>query len=137
MIVEAVKHEVQSLTRLDLEGLRSAWRARYGPAPKLRSPELVRLALAYRIQSDSSGSLDPATRRRLRTGVGIGQRDNIAAGVRIAREWRGRTFDIERVEGGYRWNGEVYASLSKLARAITGTKRNGPKFFGLRDEGTG
>jgi hypothetical protein len=38
------------------------------------------------------------------------------------------------VDGGYRWDGVTYASPSAVARAITGVKRNGPKFFGLRDE---
>jgi len=35
---------------------------------------------------------------------------------------------------GFAWNGETYDSLSKVAFAITGTKWNGPGFFGLRDK---
>ena len=35
---------------------------------------------------------------------------------------------------GFAWNGKTYASLSKVAFAITGTRWNGPKFFGLRDK---
>ena len=36
---------------------------------------------------------------------------------------------------GFAWNGQTYDSLSKVAFAITGTKWNGPRFFGLRDKG--
>ena len=35
-------------------------------------------------------------------------------------------------EGGYRWKGELYSSLSRIAQAITGAKWSGPRFFGLR-----
>ena len=35
---------------------------------------------------------------------------------------------------GFAWNGKTYPSLSKVAFAITGTRWNGPRFFGLRDK---
>jgi hypothetical protein len=35
---------------------------------------------------------------------------------------------------GFAWNGTTYPSLSKVAFAITGTRWNGPRFFGLRDK---
>jgi hypothetical protein len=34
---------------------------------------------------------------------------------------------------GFAWNGTSYASLSAVAFAITGTKWNGYRFFGLRN----
>jgi hypothetical protein len=33
---------------------------------------------------------------------------------------------------GFAYNGKTYPSLSKVAFAITGTRWNGPRFFGLR-----
>jgi hypothetical protein len=36
------------------------------------------------------------------------------------------------VPGGFSWQEKTYASLSTIARAITGTSWNGPRFFGLR-----
>lgn len=131
---DTIEEEVQALDRLDLEGLRSVWRARFGGRPKVRSPELLRLALAFRIQAEAFGGLDTATRRRLRTGVGVGRTDHVGSGVRILREWRGETYEVDRTEAGYLWRGVAYASLSKVAEAITGVKRNGPKFFGLRED---
>ena len=129
-----VAQEVRALTGLDLEGLRNAWRVRFGVPPKLRSPELLRLSLAWRMQAEAFGGLDAATRRRLRAGVTVGRRDDLSEGARITKEWRGRFYQIDRTAGGYRWQGEVFPSLSAVATAITGAKRNGPRFFGLRAE---
>ena len=40
---------------------------------------------------------------------------------------------IRSTADGVEWKGRRYASLSAVARAITGTRRNGPAFFGLRE----
>lgn len=129
-----IAEEVRALARLDLEGLRDAWRRRYGPPPKVRSPELLRLSLAWRMQAEALGGLDAGVRRRLRQGPGSPARtDYIGDGARIVREWRGTVYEVERVAGGYVWNGRPHPSLTAVAQAITGVKRNGPKFFGLRE----
>ena len=129
-----IAEEVRALARLDLEGLREAWRLRYGPPPKVRSPELLRLSLAWRMQAEVLGGLDTSMRRRLRQRPGSPARaDYIGEGARIVREWRGIVYEVDRVVGGYAWKGEVHPSLSAVAQAITGVKRNGPKFFGLRE----
>ena len=52
------------------------------------------------------------------------------------REWNGRPHRVMVVDAGFAWNGKIYDSLSKIASAITGTKWNGPRFFGLRDKPT-
>ena len=131
----AITEEVRALERLDLQGLRAEWLRRYGPPPKLRSPELMGLMLAWRIQAAAFGSLDAVTRRRLRQGRGAPAKgDHLGLGARIVREWRGVDYAVETVDGGYRWQDKTYASLSAVAHAITGVKRNGPKFFGLRSE---
>ena len=62
---DAIVQEVTSLAALDLQGLRATWRQRWGAPPKLRSPELLRRLMAWRIQAAALGGLDPETRRRL------------------------------------------------------------------------
>ena len=132
---DAITEEVRALERLDLEGLRAEWRRRYGPSPKVRSPELVRLSLAWKIQSEALGGLDVVTRRRLRQSPGAPARsDHLGVGARITREWRGVVHEVDRVADGFRWNGTTYSSLSAVAKAISGVKRNGPQFFGLRGD---
>ena len=56
----------------------------------------------------------------------------LTPGTRISREWRGRTCDVEVTADGFLYDGHAYASLSEIARAITGIRWNGPRFFGLR-----
>jgi hypothetical protein len=132
----AITAEVRALERLDLQSLRLAWAQRFGDPPALRSPELLRLMLAWRIQSAALGGLDAETRRRLRQGRRAATLcdDSLGKGARIVREWRGTDHVVETVEDGFAWQGRTYASLSAVAFAMTGVKRNGPAFFGLRDK---
>ena len=52
----------------------------------------------------------------------------------LAREWNDRMHRVAVLADGFAWNGKTYPSLSKIALAITGTRWNGPRFFGLRDK---
>jgi hypothetical protein len=129
---EAITEEVRALARLDLEGLREAWRLRYGPPPRLRSPDLLARLLAWRIQAEAFGGLDAETRSALgRKSLPV-VAPALVPGMRLEREWRGVKETVDVVEGGFRWRGQNYQSLSKAAHAITGVKWNGPRFFGLR-----
>jgi hypothetical protein len=55
-------------------------------------------------------------------------------GTVLVREWEGGSHRVMVLAEGFAWNGTTYASLSQVARAITGTRWNGPRFFGLRDQ---
>ena len=55
-------------------------------------------------------------------------------GTLLIREYGGVPHRVIVLEDGVSWNGKTYESLSKVAYAITGTKWNGPRFFGLRDK---
>ena len=131
---DAITEEVRALERLDLEGLRAEWRRRYGPPPRLRSSDLLARLLAWRMQAEAFGGLDAETRStRFRQSLPIAV-PRLSAGVQIVREWRGATYAVDVVQGGFRWNGHTYGSLSQVAQEITGVKWNGPRFFGLRGE---
>ena len=137
MIADPVTEEVRALARLDLEGLRDVWRRRFGPPPKLRSPDLLRRMIAWRIQVAAFGDLDAETRRRLRRTTSLASpRMQLLPGTRLSREWRGERCDVEVVDGGFVYAGVTYRSLSKIAGVITGTKWNGPRFFGLTQDET-
>jgi len=133
-VSEAKMREVEALISLDLEGLRAVWQSRYGTPPALRSAELMRLLLAWRMQAETLGPLDRATRRRLkRSGAVEAEGLQLGVGALLRREWQGRTVEVEVESGGFRWQGRLYPSLSAAATAIAGTRWNGPRFFGLRD----
>lgn len=128
--------EVRTLEGMGLEPLRTEWRRRYGPPPALRSVDLLRRLLAWRIQADAHGDLDAELRRRLAaTGAPRRIDQRVRPGARIAREWQGQRHEVEVIEGGFVHAGARYTSLSQIARAITGTRWNGPRFFGLRADG--
>jgi Protein of unknown function (DUF2924) len=131
---EAITREVGALAGLDLEGLRTKWQARYGAPPPLRSAELLRLMLAWRLQAEAQGALDRATRRHLkRRGAVETEGLQLGVGARLRREWQGRTIEVEVEASGFRWQGRLYPSLSAAATAIAGVRWNGPRFFGLRE----
>jgi hypothetical protein len=129
---DAIAEEVRGLSALDLEGLRAEWRRRYGPPPALRSHDLLRRNLAWRIQAAAYGAIDTELRRRLTQRTEIGPR--LPVGARLAREWRGRRYEVERTANGFRFEDRSYTSLSQVACEITGVRWNGPRFFGLRSE---
>ena len=54
-------------------------------------------------------------------------------GTVISREWKGLRHEVEIAEGGFVYRGERWKILSEIAREITGTRWNGPRFFGLRE----
>ncbi len=130
----AVQAQVEALMHLDLEGLRAVWARDWGPVPKLRSVDLLRYLLAWRIQAQALGGLDRDTRGVLaRTGALAVEGQHLGVGARLTRSWKGRRIDVVVVENGFRWEDRTFASLSACATAIAGTRWNGPRFFGLRE----
>ena len=92
--------------------------------------------LAWRLQAEALGGLDRESRRQLKR-RGTLQVEGLALGVgtRLRREWQGRLVEVEIEASGFRWQETLYPSLSAAASAITGTRWNGPRFFGLRQSG--
>lgn len=125
---------LSAIETTDLAGLRSLWTQHFGSPPELRSTDLMRLMLSWRLQARVHGGLDAAIRRRLRrkTMVDPASAIDLEVGSSLSRQWQGQTFVIKVADEGFEWNGETYSSLSAVATAITGTRWNGPKFFGLR-----
>ncbi len=143
---DQTSHEVQALQRLDLEGLRALWRHRWGAPPKLRSRDLMAYAAAHRLQAEAFGDLAPATIRRL---ADLGRRFTadrnfqptagpaLMPGCTLVREWGGTRHEVRVLENGFGYDGQRFTSLSTVAARITGAKRSGPLFFGLKGTGSG
>ena len=139
-----LESEIARLRGLDLDGLRAHWRTRFGrQAPAHLPRHLLLRLLAYLVQADTLGDLDPVTVRFLNRIAGSDARattpvpapERVRAGTLLMREWSGELHRVMALDEGFAWNGTTYKSLSQVARAITGTRWNGPRFFGLR-EGT-
>jgi len=138
--------EIARLRDLDNRGLRKCWHVVFGrPQPAHLSRHLLFRILAYRLQADRFGDLDGASKHLLdrsespekagQKAVGIVRRiADVRPGTVLGREWNGRMQRVSVLADGFTWNGKTYPSLSKVAFAITGTRWNGPRFFGLRDK---
>ena len=119
-------------------------------APKHLPKHLLLRLLAYQLQVATHGDLDPATRRHLGQVAevaveGTGDPESLPVqappvvrpGTALVREWAGVVCRVTALENGFAWNGSIYRSLSQVARAITGTRWNGRRFFGLAANGAG
>ena len=138
--------EIARLRDLDIAALRRRWHTVFGrrPPPHLPRHLLFRI-LAYRLQADQLGDLDDVSRRLL-DGSGSPEKAgqnaanlvpriaDVRPGTSLRREWNGHMQRVTVLAEGFAWNGKTYPSLSQVALAITGTRWNGPRFFGLRDK---
>jgi hypothetical protein len=145
----SVEDEIAHLRGLDLRGLRSRWQSVFQrPAPDHLTRHLLFSVIAYRLQADRFGDLAHETRQVLDRTVAKEaepitsarlanldlKRTELSPGTVLVREWDQRSQRVMVIAEGFAWNGQTYDSLSKVAFAITGTKWNGPRFFGLRDK---
>jgi len=136
--------EITRLRGLDVAELRACWHTTVGRrAPPHLPRHLLFRILAYRMQADQFGDLDDESKHLLDRSASpetAGQRASgrrpaeLRPGTILAREWNGHVQRVAVLANGFAWKGETYASLSKVAFAITGTRWNGPRFFGLRDK---
>ena len=141
----ALDERLAALGRLGLDQLRAEWRTlhRRAAPPARLSRDLLLRSIAHRLQEDALGGFGPAARRRLarlvRSRAGEGEPAAVPATVRLkpgttlVREWHGRTHTVlVLADGGLEHEGRRYASLTRLARSITGARWSGPRVFGLR-----
>jgi hypothetical protein len=132
----AVEAEIERVRSLSGAALRRRWQSEFGcPLPRSLSVELLRRMIANRIQEEAFGTLDRATLKLL---DGLARRDgarrgehNLKVGTVLVREYQGCRHAVTVAPDGYVWEGKPYSSLSAIARAITGTVWNGPRFFAV------
>jgi hypothetical protein len=137
----AVEAEVERLRSMPIVELRALWRARFKSEPPVAfGPDLLRRSIAYKIQEDAYGGFDRTTARLLKQLMEQFAKSNgrivlprrIKSGAVLIGQWKGERHQVTVLEDGFAYQGRPYESLSQIARLITGTRWNGPKFFGLR-----
>jgi Protein of unknown function (DUF2924) len=133
--------EIERLCGLSLRDLRAAWAVEFHrDPPKGLWRDLLLRTLAWRLQERAFGGHDKATLKLLQAqGQKRGGDERcrrLKAGTVLIRDFGGSRHTVTIVPDGFIWQEKTYTSLSAIARIITGTNWNGPRFFGLR-EGNG
>jgi len=126
---------------LPIEELRREWASRFEAVAPNISPDLLRLGLAYKVQEQRAGGLSRSTRRALCYAAQLPAAEQgraplprkLTPGTRLVRDWHGVGHTVVVTESGFEYDGKLWKSLSAIARAITGTHWNGPRFFGLAE----
>jgi hypothetical protein len=136
---------LEALNDLSVEALRAEWRRLHrAPAPPCYSRDLLLRGISYRLQEVALGGLSPASQRLLAPSPSTGSGPapararapappiRLKPGSTLVRAWHGETHTVLVLEDGFEHQGRRYASLSQIARLVTGAHWSGPRFFGLR-----
>ena len=139
---ENIDQELKRLTDMNTSDLRTEWHKRFGRTPASRlSKDLMVRAIAYKIQEKVFGGLSKAARKKLRTyrrqidtngTIAVATDIRIKPGTKLAREWNGQVHTVVAMDKGFEYQGRNFASLTKIAKEITGSHWSGPRFFGLK-----
>jgi hypothetical protein len=140
----AVENELDQLAVMPIAQLR----IRYGQLfrndpPKAFGPDLLRRSIAHRIQEKAYGGLSRSAQRMLdqmmksygaKPSGKIVLPRRIKPGSVLIREWKGKSHRVMVLADGFAYDGKTFGNLSEIAVLITGTRWNGPRFFGLRSK---
>jgi hypothetical protein len=135
-----IEAEIAHIRSLGIDALRRRWRAVFGRTPPaVLSKDLLGRMIACRMQERAFGGLDRESLSLL-DGFArhtVSPRRRLKPGTVLVRDYQGERHTVTVTPDGFDWQGTTYASLSAIARAITGTAWSGPRFFALaRPNGT-
>jgi len=143
--IDRIREALTRLPTCNRAELTAEWLRLYRTKPPARlGRNLLMAAIAYRLQEQVLGGLQPELRRQLRAIAGRtrdGGKPALAAprlkpGTKLLRDWQRQTHEVLVSDQGFVWQQARYRSLSQIARAITGTRWSGPVFFGLKPRTT-
>ena len=144
VIAADLPEHLNRLPTLTIDGLRLEWtRWLPGPVPGIQSRDVLRRLIAWRVQAEVHGGYDSETARRLKQLIAdhaaarplTGRvKPQLSPGTVLSREWKGQMHRVTVEAKGYSYEGDVYLSLSEIARLITGTRWSGPRLFGIETE---
>jgi hypothetical protein len=134
-----MRHTLEDIAAMDRAALTTAWSDMFdAPVPAYLSKPFLRRFLAFETQARLRGGLPKGFAAKLAqalAGKATKAAPTLKPGARLLREWHGTTHVVDVVEDGFLWKKQQYQSLSAIARAITGARWSGPRFFGLRRDG--
>ncbi|MEM8976340.1 MAG: DUF2924 domain-containing protein [Pseudomonadota bacterium] len=149
----SLAEKLKAIEHLSHEELKARWRKDHGvnPPKGVRRGILMRSA-AWHLQAKSRGGLSRSAKTFVRQSIAqlrsegpdsedsddrsgivrrVRVRKAVTPGSRLIREWNGKTYAVDATDEGFLFEGQVFRSLSAVARHITGARWSGPRFFGL------
>lgn len=133
----SVRSQLLGLQHLTMEELIEKWKMLFHKDPPQYGEVFMRRRLAHRIQELAYGGLSDAAIKKINSvnGPGFSEPTPVCASARSS-SGLGTMSSTKSgcAKEGFEWNGQIYSSLSAVARMITGTNRNGFTFFGIRDK---
>jgi hypothetical protein len=140
----AVEAELDRLAAAPIAHLRARYRELFrSDPPKAFGPDLLRRSVAHRIQETAYGGLLRPIQRLLdqmikeyaaKPGGRIVMPRRVKPGSMLVRQWKGKSHRVTVLAEGFAYDGKTFGNLSEIAVLITGTRWNGPRFFGLRSK---
>ena len=138
---DSILREINALQFCDKSDLDKRYEELFGKPPRCRKMQILRSEIAYKIQENYYGELDAEHKSKLdETAAALGKDDGwrrkkpkgYLPGTRIVKTWHGKTYEVTvRSDNMFEHDGELFKSLSAVARKITGTRWSGRTFFGL------
>jgi len=154
---------VKALNRMTVTQLRQRYAEIFGEAARSFNKQHLVKRIAWRLQAIHEGDLSERARRRARelandadlrirppvspteladnggtatSAFRVGADDRLPmVGTLLKRRYKGQTVQVRVLEQGFEFDGEVYRSLSAVARKVTGAHWNGYAFFDLPKPG--
>ena len=132
----SVRSQLLGLQHLTMEELIEKWKMLFHKDPPQYGEVFMRRRLAHRIQELAYGTLSDAAIKKINSinGPVFRTHTRLRIGTVIVRTWDDVKYEVRVCKEGFEWNGQIYSSLSAVARMITGTNCNGFTFFGIRDK---
>jgi hypothetical protein len=158
-----VGKEIADLKQMAVPELREKYHAVFGEPTRAGNKDWLFKRIAWRIQALAEGDLSERARKRaaeiardadirmtmpkppktspgaeIRTAaapVPLGDNRLPTPGTVLTRTYRGRAYEVTVLPKGFEYDGEVYRTLSAIAKKITGSYWNGFLFFGLAKPG--
>lgn len=165
MVALNISKEISAMQRMTVDELRARYAEVFGEATRGRHKQWLVKRIAWRLQANAEGDLSERARRRaaelandadlrvtaprqpklapvqgrtVTTRVAVmGDSRLPMPGTILTRLYKGQTLEVMVLRDGFEFEGQVYKSLSAVAKAATGTHWNGYHFFGLQKKGTG
>ena len=141
--MEGMKEEIAGVYHMGIKELYAKFEELYGFPPGQTSIVMIRNRIIYRIQEMHLDGVDVEDRIFLKSLIvkdplahlvrRPASRISKTTGARYTRMWKGKKYEVVVLgDDKLEMSGEVYSSLSAVARAITGTRWNGKLFFGVK-----